>query len=305
MAVSRKRKVSRHQYPKNLPLRSRKALVLYDALRHPGLLDRIRNSVNQLLESASQAPFPFGDTFANGCIINSNARGSGRITVHASMGNRNSWGMNFGIARLLILGKLSLKEKDGILSEGPELSHLCGNWRCMNHDHFAVESKDINLQRMSCFKKSGDVCPHSPRCMVDCQTDLGTYRTKKKVILPLESPSPWVESPIDYPYKADLLWEAYGWWLTSTAVKVNELECNPSRLYANIQAGHDSELRPRLFAKFYHEHSPNEGSRIPGRVAPRGLEMQSRFHWAIFNTVVGPERCLDVVKIVSGMTICT
>lgn len=256
-------------------------------------------------ESASSASIRYGDTFANVCIINSNAKGSGRITVHPSMGNGNYWGMNFAIARLLILGKLSLKEKDGILSEGWELSHLCGNWRCMEHDHFAVEPKDINLQRMSCFKRGGDACPHSPPCMVDHQTDHGTYRTTKKMLLPLESPSPWVESTIDYPYKADLPWDAYGWWLMSMAVKVNELECNPSRLYANIQAGHDSELRPRLFAKFYHEHSPNEGSRIPGRIAPRGLEMQYRFHWAIFNTMLGPERYLDVVKIISQMMICT
>ncbi|KAE9990060.1 hypothetical protein EG327_001912 [Venturia inaequalis] len=148
MRISRKARGYRQHVPKNLSLRSRKALVLYDAFRRPGLLTRIRRSVNKLLESVPSASTRYGNTSTDGCIINSKARGSGRIAVYASMGNGNSWGMNFGIARLLELGKLSNEEKRGIIDEGWELSHLCGNWRCMNQDHFAVEPKTINLQRM-------------------------------------------------------------------------------------------------------------------------------------------------------------
>ncbi|RDI89454.1 hypothetical protein Vi05172_g776 [Venturia inaequalis] len=171
MRISRKARGYRQHVPKNLSLRSRKALVLYDAFRRPGLLTRIRRSVNKLLESVPSASTRYGNTSTDGCIINSKARGSGRIAVYASMGNGNSWGMNFGIARLLELGKLSNEEKRGIIDEGWELSHLCGNWRCMNQDHFAVEPKTINLQRMSCFKRWYDACLHSPPCMIGYQTD--------------------------------------------------------------------------------------------------------------------------------------
>lgn len=183
MAVARKQRDFRQQVPKNLPLRSRKAIVLYDAFRRPSLLTRIRSAVEQLLESVPSVSALYDSTRTAGCIINSNSKGSGRISVYASMGNGNSWGMNFGIARLLCLGKLSNEEKSGIIDKGWELSHLCGNWRCMNHEHFAVEAKSTNLQRMACFKRRGVACLHRPPCMVGYQSDLGTHRASKQVVL--------------------------------------------------------------------------------------------------------------------------
>jgi hypothetical protein len=100
---------------------------------------------------------------------------NGRIVVKAYYFPRSTWALQYGIAVLRFRFKkdvLTEAQKQGIIHEGWHLSHLCGNWRCLNSRHFTVEPADVNLSRNGCFndrncqthswKGSSDF----PRCMI-------------------------------------------------------------------------------------------------------------------------------------------
>jgi hypothetical protein len=169
-------------------------VVLFDTSWRPRIFARLRRSVQELLycintnEDTNQAE--------NDCWINSQAKGHGRIAIHINLGRGNNWIMNFGIASLLIHGKLTTTQKEGIVNEGWELSHLCGNWRCMNHEHFTVESKTTNLQRMACFNINNRTCTHSPPCMIQHKTDHGSYRSLKPKSHEMQKASLLSDSPV-------------------------------------------------------------------------------------------------------------
>jgi hypothetical protein len=90
---------------------------------------------------------------------------AGRICVRIQVDRNNIWEPNFGIASLLVNGKLTTEQKDGIIQNNWELSHLCGNWRCMNHHHYTIEPHSTNVRRNSCFK-AGICFGHEPRCII-------------------------------------------------------------------------------------------------------------------------------------------
>ncbi|TLD26100.1 hypothetical protein E2P81_ATG07912 [Venturia nashicola] len=112
------------------------------------------------------------------CWLNHQVDGDGSFQVTAYLGPKvGSWYMNFGTANLLIRGLLTKKQKNGILLHNWDLSHLCGNWRCMNHRHHFVESKTDNLRRKICFRRPEEPCPHDPPCLVWKQECDGSHHS--------------------------------------------------------------------------------------------------------------------------------
>ena len=66
---------------------------------------------------------------------------------------------------LLEQERLTLEQKMGWACSRWELSHLCGNWTCINPFHLTLESKHINLERNRCFRSSKNLCQHAPQCL--------------------------------------------------------------------------------------------------------------------------------------------
>lgn len=162
---------------KQYSLRRRKYLVLFETPLNSTNMLRIRKGVATKLKMmrsfASYIPVYDDPTkwedrgAPNCCWLNHQMDGNGSLKVVAYLGTVvGSWGMNFGTANLLIRGLLTDDQKNGILLRRYDLSHLCGNWRCMNHRHHFVEPKSVNLQRKGCFTKPNEPCPHMPPCLV-------------------------------------------------------------------------------------------------------------------------------------------
>jgi hypothetical protein len=80
--------------------------------------------------------------------------------------------LNYGIASKLVNYKMTKQQKDGFINKQWHLSHLCGNWTCLNPAHTTVEPGSVNISRNNCFShRSG--CFHSPQCMKDKKVSLG------------------------------------------------------------------------------------------------------------------------------------
>jgi len=80
--------------------------------------------------------------------------------------------LNYGIVSKLVYHKLTKQQKDGFINKQWHLSHLCGNWTCLNPDHTTVEPGSVNLSRNNCFShRSG--CLHTPPCMKERKVPLG------------------------------------------------------------------------------------------------------------------------------------
>src|SRR6266536_2788261 len=85
---------------------------------------------------------------------------------------KHSLRLNYGIASKLANHKMNKQQKDGFINKQWHLSHLCGNWTCLNPAHTTVEPGNINLSRNNCFShRSG--CLHTPPCMKDKKVPLG------------------------------------------------------------------------------------------------------------------------------------
>ena len=76
----------------------------------------------------------------------------------------HSLSVNFGIVALLVESFLTAEQKEGFIQKAWHLSHLCGNWTCLNWRHFTVEDGSINIQRNACFMHRNG-CVHNPPCM--------------------------------------------------------------------------------------------------------------------------------------------
>jgi hypothetical protein len=67
---------------------------------------------------------------------------------------------------------MNKQQKDGFINKQWHLSHLCGNWTCLNPGHTTVEPGSINIKRNNCFShRSG--CPHDPECKKEKKVPLG------------------------------------------------------------------------------------------------------------------------------------
>ncbi|KAI9716223.1 MAG: hypothetical protein M1812_005448 [Candelaria pacifica] len=74
--------------------------------------------------------------------------------------------VNFGVAALLLKGLMTDVQKNGFIKERWHLSHLCGNWVCLNPSHFTVEPGPVDIGRNCCFTHRNG-CAHLPKCMKD------------------------------------------------------------------------------------------------------------------------------------------
>ncbi|KAG4441889.1 hypothetical protein IFR05_002630 [Cadophora sp. M221] len=85
---------------------------------------------------------------------------------------KHSIDLNYGIVVKLINYKMTKHQQDGFINKQWHLSHLCGNWTCLNPAHTTVEPGSTNVNRNSCFShRSG--CLHSPKCLKDKKVALG------------------------------------------------------------------------------------------------------------------------------------
>lgn len=85
---------------------------------------------------------------------------------------RHSLVLNFGICSKLIYLKMNKQQRDGWIQQQWHLSHLCGNWSCVNPRHTTVEAGALNSGRNACFAHR-DGCIHVPRCMKELKAALG------------------------------------------------------------------------------------------------------------------------------------
>lgn len=59
--------------------------------------------------------------------------------------------LNYGIVNKIINYTISKREADGFVNRKWHLSHLCGNWTCLNPRHTCVEEGRVNAERNGCF----------------------------------------------------------------------------------------------------------------------------------------------------------
>ena len=85
---------------------------------------------------------------------------------------RHSLVFNYGIVSKLVYHKLTKQQKDGLINRQWHLSHLCGNWTCLNPAHTTVEPGSVNISRNNCFSHRGG-CLHDPPCMKNMKVALG------------------------------------------------------------------------------------------------------------------------------------
>ncbi|KAH7333156.1 hypothetical protein BKA65DRAFT_553502 [Rhexocercosporidium sp. MPI-PUGE-AT-0058] len=80
--------------------------------------------------------------------------------------------LNYGTVVKLVNYKMTKQQQDGFIDKQWHLSHLCGNWTCLNPSHTTIEPGPINISRNSCFShRSG--CHHTPKCLKDKKAALG------------------------------------------------------------------------------------------------------------------------------------
>ncbi|PVH72759.1 hypothetical protein DL98DRAFT_520327 [Cadophora sp. DSE1049] len=99
----------------------------------------------------------------------------GKLQKHFSWKDKDgkhSIVLNYGIVVKLINYQMTKQQQDGFVNKQWHLSHLCGNWTCLNPAHTTVEPGHINISRNNCFShRSG--CLHTPKCLKDKKVALG------------------------------------------------------------------------------------------------------------------------------------
>lgn len=176
----------RQAYVNDIILERKKEIILFESPENSMVMIRLRKRVASVL--AMMTPVVPPDVYhvetwedlglPNHCWFNHRLEGDGSLSIAAYIDSSSGrWTMNFGIANLLVRGLLTDEEKRGLIKEKYDLSHLCGNWRCMNHYHHIVESKVVNLQRKACFAHVETPCTHDPPCGVYNQEYDGNHNS--------------------------------------------------------------------------------------------------------------------------------
>ncbi|ESZ94503.1 hypothetical protein SBOR_5116 [Sclerotinia borealis F-4128] len=88
------------------------------------------------------------------------------------LNGKHSIVLNFGIVSKILFHTISKLQKDGFINKKWHLSHLCGNWTCLNPNHTTVEPGNDNISRNNCFSHRGG-CLHNPNCMKEKKVNLG------------------------------------------------------------------------------------------------------------------------------------
>lgn len=95
-----------------------------------------------------------------------------KVFMWQDRGGKHTIVLNFGIAVKLINYQMTKQQQDGFINKQWHLSHLCGNWTCLNPAHTTVEPGYVNISRNNCFShRSG--CLHTPKCLKDKKVALG------------------------------------------------------------------------------------------------------------------------------------
>ena len=162
-----------------LSLKERKRIVISSS-RPPALTKAMRlciSRIERLLDPFREdddcwlhpSP-PSPQTTPNGML-----RAAGKLQKAFTWNNRNgkhSIVLNYGTLHKLANHKMTKQQKDGIVNKSWHLSHLCGNWTCLNPSHTTIEPGWMNISRNPCFShRSG--CRHHPPCMKDKKVPLG------------------------------------------------------------------------------------------------------------------------------------
>lgn len=73
-----------------------------------------------------------------------------------------------GALWIIVEGTMSSSQKYGWTFESWHLSHLCGNWRCVNPAHHTIEPGSDNQNRKHCHNGNRPryACKHKPRCLM-------------------------------------------------------------------------------------------------------------------------------------------
>ncbi|KAF8859930.1 hypothetical protein BDZ45DRAFT_339299 [Acephala macrosclerotiorum] len=107
-------------------------------------------------------------------VTSSGLRPVGKLQRHFAWQDhrgKHSLVLNYGIVSKIVNYKMTKQQKDGFINKQWHLSHLCGNWTCLNPTHTTVEPGGINISRNNCFShRSG--CHHEPKCMKDKKVSL-------------------------------------------------------------------------------------------------------------------------------------
>ncbi|TGO61432.1 hypothetical protein BCON_0027g00180 [Botryotinia convoluta] len=162
-----------------LECRERKRIIVSSTRRPP----HVKKSMQIWLESTNRLLDPFRED--SECWFHpappppritpiGTWRACGNIQKAFSWQDRNgkhSLTLNFGIVSKILFHTMTKRQKDGFINKKWHLSHLCGNWICLNPNHTTVEPGTVNISRNSCFSHRGG-CSHEPKCMKEKKANL-------------------------------------------------------------------------------------------------------------------------------------
>ncbi|KAF7939158.1 uncharacterized protein EAE97_007239 [Botrytis byssoidea] len=162
-----------------LECRERKRIIVSSTRRPP----QVKKSMQVWLESINRLLDPFRED--DECWFHpappppritpiGTWRACGNIQKAFSWQDHNgkhSLVLNFGIVSKILFHTMTKRQKDGFVNRKWHLSHLCGNWTCLNPNHTTVEPGNVNISRNSCFSHRGG-CSHEPKCMKEKKANL-------------------------------------------------------------------------------------------------------------------------------------
>ena len=164
------------------------------------VLDNLSKFLPTLHKSLSKVYSHMSDRTADKCWLHPSPptssaydrRAAGVIKTAVQLRNPSRQRLNFnlGLAAILTTTTLTPEQRAGYIDDNWHLSHLCGNWTCLNPAHMTLESGSINVARNWCFRmKMG--CEHSPKCMKDLKLDKlpGVELTRAAIRLRSETPA--------------------------------------------------------------------------------------------------------------------
>lgn len=161
-----------------LPLATRKRIFLYDT--PPETVVSMRQWSNSLLSKHLGSKDPqkcwlHPDPMRSMC----NHSGIRRMFKFRHAGEwQPLYSIQFGVTTLLLSGRITEQQRRGMIEESWHLSHLCGNWTCLNSAHFTIEPGRINVGRNRCFRRNG-ACQHQPRCLAALKLPVASLVPRK------------------------------------------------------------------------------------------------------------------------------
>jgi hypothetical protein len=121
------------------------------------------------------------------------------LTWYGAHGQKQRLAVNVGVLMMLRVANLTDQQEDGYVNKSWHLSHLCGNWTCLNPLHHTIEPGSINLDRNRCMNRQAQ-CKHEPVCLTylkqSKETLLAPYarsviidyaRTAENIVAPIKS----------------------------------------------------------------------------------------------------------------------